>query len=279
MNARTLSKLLALFLTVIALPALADWRGDGNLRRKKVKVHSDEYTQEDSREQEEEAQEQEEEDDEEEDEAWGRKDKRFSLGLRAGYGLPFGKVAGGAGSDEGGGMGDFVSGKIPLQLDAGYFVTRNLYLGGSFQYALGLLAEDCSEPVSCSVSVMRFGLNADYHFQPREKLDPWVGLGVGYERLSLSSSITVEGMSASASLAASGFEFASLHGGADYQIAGDLFVGPFVTLTAAQYSSASLGGLEPIPGAEEDEIPEDTTIEEKAFHFWLMGGVRLRFRF
>jgi opacity protein-like surface antigen len=242
MNAHTFWKLSALTLSLLAPAAMADWRNAGNFKR--TQSNDGDYA-------------------EGRAEGGSSEDGRgFSLGLRAGYGVPFGKASGDASSD----LSDAVSGIIPLQVDAGYFLTSNLYLGGSFQYALGLLAEDCGEDVSCSASVMRFGVNLAYHTAPFAKVDPWVGLGVGYERFSLSAGsgdITLD-------TTASGFEFAALQAGVDFKLNEHFAVGPFATFTVGQYSSASVSD-------GEDSLSAD--IDEKALHFWLMGGIKAQYRF
>jgi outer membrane protein W len=41
----------------------------------------------------------------------------------------------------------------------------------------------CTESASCQSHDWSFGLQADYHFAPDLKFDPYVGLGSGYEIL------------------------------------------------------------------------------------------------
>ena len=194
---------------------------------------------------------------------WVNEDGRgFALGLRAGFGLPLGKATGEADAN----LSDVVSGIIPLQIDAGYFLTSHLYLGGSFQYAPGLLAEDCDEGASCSINVMRFGVNLAYHTAPFAKVDPWVGLGIGYERFNVSESFGDFKLNATFS----GFEFAALQGGVDFKLSKNFAVGPFATFTVGQYSSASVS---------DGEDSESVDIDEKGLHFWLMGGIKAQYRF
>ncbi|MDC0711244.1 hypothetical protein POL68_22430 [Stigmatella sp. ncwal1] len=255
-------KLSALALTLIAPAAMADWRSDGNIKRNKVSANdsSDDSSRDDSQD----APQEEAEESRAHEEAKG-----FSLGLRAGVGLPFGKTTG-EGRGDSGKLSNTFSALIPLQLDVGYFINSHLYVGGSFQYGLGLLAEDCGEGASCSASVMRFGANVDYHFAPLAKVDPWVGLGIGYELLSFSASATLGGQKFESSSSGGGFEFAALQGGIGFQLNKNFTVGPFVTFTVGQYSSFSLSD-------GEDSVSED--IEKKSIHSWLMGGVRAQYRF
>ncbi|MCP3138304.1 outer membrane beta-barrel protein [Pyxidicoccus xibeiensis] len=206
----------------------------------------------------------------------------FSLGLRAGYGVPFGSAVGAENEgSEAPELSDSVSGMVPVQLDVGYFINSNLYLGGSFQYGFGFLAEDedCDgDNVSCGVSQMRFGVNLAYHFAPQAKINPWLGVGAGYETLTLSISGEENGVSAEASSTAKGFEFVNAQGGVDFNVSDTVSVGPFVTYTVAQYSSTTMRiDIEGLPGDGEEEETED--IENTAIHSWLYGGVRMQVRF
>lgn len=252
MNLRTLGKLVSVSFVLSSSAALADWRDDGNLRRKKVRSY--------------------------EEAERAEQDRGLSLGLRAGYGGPFGRF-GSLGKSEGGEVGDSVANVIPLQLDAGYFFNSHLSLGAFFQYGVGLLSEDCPDGGSCSARQLRFGVNVAYHFQPTETLEPWVGLGVGYEVLDMNVSTGEGGLSARVGTAVRGLEFASLQGGLDYRVSRTFSVGPFVTLTAGQYSvvTSRIEADEDSPFFEDVEATED--IERKALHAWLQGGVRMQVRF
>jgi outer membrane protein W len=193
----------------------------------------------------------------------GDNGRGFALGLRAGYGVAFGEANANANES----LNEGISGAIPVQLDAGYFLTSHLYLGGSFQYAPVMLADDCEEGFSCSSNMMRFGVTLAYHAAPFKTVDPWVGLGVGYERLTVSSSSAPFG---EFSTSFSGFEFAALQGGVDFKLTSRFAVGPFATFTVGQYSTRSTT----FEGQSASE-----GIDEKALHFWLMGGIKAQYRF
>ncbi|MCP3098805.1 porin family protein [Myxococcus sp. K15C18031901] len=254
MTTHLLWKLTALSLSLAAPAALAtDWRDEGNFRRKKVNGY-EESEQADA-------------------------DKGFALGLRAGYGLPVGSAAGAPDGREAPKLGDMVSGVIPLQLDAGYFFNSNLYLGGYFQYGLGMYAGDCPAGADCSVRQLRFGANLSYHFLPGQKLRPWLGLGIGYESLSIKSSASEGGVSAAVTTGVRGFEFASVQGGLDYRINELFSVGPYVMMTAGVYSTTSvtIESSEDIPFFE--DLDESSDIENKAVHLWPMAGIRMQVHF
>ncbi|MCK8497404.1 outer membrane beta-barrel protein [Myxococcus fulvus] len=210
--------------------------------------------------------------------------KGFALGLRAGFAVPYGDLAGNpSGEGDGAPVGDLVSSVIPLELNAGYFFNKNFYLGAFFQYGLGSLNTDtedgeedpCSvDGVSCSATQLRFGVNAAYHFDATPMVDPWVGVGIGYEILNSKVSAEALGQEISAKTSVKGFEFISAQGGVDFRISPKFSVGPYITATVGQYSSASIS----LSGdGEEEEQSQD--LEEKAIHGWINGGVRAQFRF
>jgi hypothetical protein len=202
----------------------------------------------------------------------------FELGARVGYGIPLGKVD----DDDNDDLADGIQGMIPLQLDLGYRVTPALSLGGYFMYGVGFLGDDISDScdaledlpgvsASCSVSDLRLGLQVHYHFAPRTKLDPWLGVGVGYEWLTFGMDLDAAGAETEASSTGKGFEFINIQGGLDFELASGLALGPFLSFSLGQYSSYSTScsgsGCEAVDSGSND-------IDDKALHQWLLLGVR-----
>ena len=189
----------------------------------------------------------------------------LELGFRTGYAHALGKATN-EGTDPY--MDSVVTGNVPLWFDLGYRVTPNVLLGGYFQYGFGFpgdYIEGCGDSgVSCSLPVVRLGVQVHYHVQPFEVVDPWFGAGIGYEWFTLSA--TEDGMSGSLGL--SGFEFVNLQAGIAFGLGEKkkFAIGPFVALSLAQYSSISCGGI--LSGRCPDEV------SEKALHEWLTFGVR-----
>jgi outer membrane protein W len=187
---------------------------------------------------------------------------RFVVGLRLGYGLPIGSIA----KDLK--MSDEVSGQIPIWLDLGYMVTPNIMVGLYGQYGFGSVGGDiktlcdaAGDSVSCKMSDIRFGVQGQYHVFPRENLDPWFGLGVGYELMKISLS----GGGEEGSATVKGFEFVNLQAGFDYKVAPILGIGPFISFSLGQYGSASADGA---------GVSVSGDITNKAMHEWLTIGVR-----
>jgi hypothetical protein len=274
--------LLALSVSVLATPAAADWK-DGGLKKqsKKSPKYDEEYETDSKKESGKDSGPQEAaaadtEAAPESENPRRTSDRAFAVGARLGFGLPLGSM-GGESSESSVALSNLTSGGVPAQLDVGYFITPNLYVGGSFQYAFLTFAMDCPSPASCSTSQLRFGVNASYVFKPVGKVTPWAGLGLGYEFVRLGISATVQGQSFNMSQTLRGFEFANLQGGADFQIGKSLWVGPYATFTVGQFTNVSLDLGELGDFGFSDEGLEGE-IPRKDFHFWPMGGVRVLYR-
>lgn len=176
----------------------------------------------------------------------------FMVGLRLAYEVPIGLAGGYA-------LNEVLSGAVPIVVDAGYFVTPNLYVGGYFAYGFGLNATagpTCPDDdgTTCNASLIRFGAAAHWHFAPRGKLDPWAGAGLGYDILNITvtdSSGATDGLGS-----LHGFVL-NLVGGADFKPLPYVGIGPYAELTTGHYVSAV----------------------STAIHGWLGFGLRARTAF
>jgi len=189
------------------------------------------------------------------------------IGVRSGYAIPLGNAAADTDLDE------FYSGVIPLWFDLGYRLTPNVMIGGYFQYGFGLVPDQfegaCDlDAVDCSFSNVRLGAQVHYHFRPWESVDPWLGGGIGYEwaHWSVSGTLPLVG-NVGADATIHGFEFLNLQAGVDFLPSDDanFALGPFLSLSLAQYSSGTVQ-------AGEGESSAD--IDDKSLHEWLTLGVR-----
>jgi hypothetical protein len=174
----------------------------------------------------------------------------LDVGLRLGYAAPFGKLGGVVN------MSDFFSGAIPLVLELGYRINANATIGILFQYAFAL-TKNCDPGASCSGSVIRLGLEGLFHIPVEGPFVPWLGLGTGYEWLSLDESGSTGG-----SVTVEGFEFLNLQAGGDYRLSPYFSLGPFVSFSLARYDSGSTSS-----GAGGE-------IRGKAIHEWLQFGMK-----
>jgi outer membrane protein W len=198
----------------------------------------------------------------------------LSFGLRTGYSLPLGKVQGDQTVTTGGttttvagtSLSDAISGRIPIWVDAGYKINRNIYVGAFFQYGIMFVNKDknpgCNQGgASCSAHDIVLGVNAHYHIMPEAVFDPWVGVGFGYEILGAST--TLNGQSQDSSI--KGFQFVSLQAGGDYKVTPAFGIGPFLSFSLGQYSTAS---------ATQGGNTVSADITNTAMHEWLTIGVR-----
>jgi len=182
----------------------------------------------------------------------------LQLGIRTGFILPFGKMDSGAAD-----ISDSMSGQIPIWLDAGYRVSPQVSLGLYGQVGFALV-KNCPSGVSCSSKNWRFGANVHYHIQPTSKIDPWLGLGFGYEIFTLDASSGGQSVSATGK----GWEFANLQAGVDFWVSDRAYLGPFVGFSFDEITSESGDIL---------GMHVDTSDFDKSLHEWLFLGVRGRF--
>jgi hypothetical protein len=176
------------------------------------------------------------------------------FGARLGYQLPLGDAA------ESSPLSDAVGGGVPIWLDIGYRINRNIYIGGTFNYAFlggGDKGAFCPTGADCSASQIRFGVMGAYHILPTAQFDPWIGVGLGYEILNLSASAGGK----SVDFSVTGIEFLNLQLGGDYRATENIRVGPFAAFSLGQYSSVSSGG-------------NSADITKTGLHQWLTLGVR-----
>jgi hypothetical protein len=192
----------------------------------------------------------------------------LELGARVAFGAPFGGATGTPGAD----LNHVVSNTLaPLWLDAGVRIASNWYVGGSFAYGVASTSDQlgqlgCNQVgVSCSASDVRLGANVQYHAIPGGRFDPWLGAGGGYEWLSLNVG-TASGQHESSGL--SGWELVNLQAGLDFRVPSWGFgVGPFASVTFAQYSSAS------VP-SDQNGGTVSQTLSNQGIHEWVLVGVR-----
>jgi outer membrane protein W len=190
-------------------------------------------------------------------------DRGLSFGLRTGYGLPFGKQYDGDANVR----SDF-KGTIPIWLDAGYRFSPSIYAGAYGLFGFGLMntSNQCGlDGASCSGYDVRIGVNVQYHVMPKTVVDPWVGLGFGYEWLHAKGS----GPGWSVSQTLRGFELLGLQIGADFEVDTSFKLGPFIGYSIGKFDSGSKSQAIGAPN-----VSADAGIANTALHEWLTLGVR-----
>ena len=173
-----------------------------------------------------------------------------SLSARLSYAIPMGSLM------QDLTLSDGISGGIPVVIEAAYRFNRNFSAGLAGQYAY-MMTKNCDAGASCSATDYQFFVEGIYNARMGSTIDPWVGLGIGYEQLSLNES----GGQNPGSGSASGWGLATLQVGGNFVAAPQVEVGPFLSFSAGKYGSLSSGG-------QSADIPMTT------FHEWLQIGVR-----
>ncbi|HEY8080054.1 MAG TPA: hypothetical protein VIF62_38250 [Labilithrix sp.] len=176
---------------------------------------------------------------------------KMELGLGVGGALPFGKADGGASGVD---LADEFGAAVPVQFDVAYRSAGGVSIGARLGIAAASVASKaCPATLTCDAYIVHTGIEAKWHFAPTEIVEPWIGLGVGWEWAH--ESTTAIGTGASNTL--SGFELANLMCGAELRLADAWAVGPFASLSFAEYTTTTR-----------------SSITDKAFHEWLTLGVR-----
>jgi hypothetical protein len=198
------------------------------------------------------------------EEGAAEKGLHLKLGLGVGYGIPMGDAE----KDEK--LSDLYSAEIPIELEASYKFTHAISAGLYVGYGLGLVSSNeldggcvtgpCpkASDVYDSIASWRFGVQGEYEFGKVGPALPFAALRVGY----VTETITMKDGGGTEKV--NGWEYLTLIGGADFEVAHGFAVGPFVSLALGQYTTAKA------EGAESESIPS----AERAMHEWLTIGVR-----
>jgi hypothetical protein len=170
----------------------------------------------------------------------------FDLGVRIGFATPMGDLA------QSTPLGDFTSSNIPLGLDIAIRGNKNVALGAGFELAPGL-TKTCASGYSCSGTDYRLRLEVILTSRAGFSLDPWLGLGVGYEWLALS-------VSGSSAITLAGLD-GIIEAGGEIRLGSGFAIGPFVGFSLGEYSSGSANGY-------------SGSIGNPSLHEWLQLGLR-----
>jgi opacity protein-like surface antigen len=195
------------------------------------------------------------------------------IGARLGYAFPAGSL-GAAPNLQDNDVSNYVSGLVPLWLDAGYRFNHEAYLGAYFTYGLGLVNDDRQDGcrnanVNCSASDVRLGVMGRFHFPPLAQFSPWLGLGIGYEWGTFSLDLSAVGLP-NTEFGYSGWEFANFQLGADYKVAPKVAIAPFVSVSIDRFSDLSTTLT-----TANDKNTTDQELAKKSIHSWILIGARV----
>jgi hypothetical protein len=183
------------------------------------------------------------------------------LGVRVGYAPAFGDIEKDAEMD--------VRGQIPVQVDALIKLSPTVAVGAYGSYGLALLKSSfCEEGISCSARDIRAGVQAMF-MAPKvgSNLVLWSALGFGYEW----TTETQKAFGESVEEKFRGFELFNFQTGADYAFGRNLLMGPYLMLSVAQYTHAS------VKVSFDPTLDQSGKLEEKSGHVWFGFGFRARF--
>jgi Opacity family porin protein len=174
----------------------------------------------------------------------------FGFGVRAAWAWPMGGLTS---SEE---VSSVVNGALPLWLEAGYHINKSIYAGLYFQYARGFT--NCLGGQDCSSSGLRFGAEVLYNFAPDATLQPWAGIGGGYELFN--SSRTGDERTFK------GLELLNLQAGLNWALTKNFSLGPFASYQLlGKFTSFSANGV-------------SNDISDTTGHNWLQVGIKAGFR-
>jgi len=184
----------------------------------------------------------------------------FEAGVRVGLAFPLGDIS------QDSALVDSIAWSVPLQVDAGARIGP-AFVGGYFSYAFGKAGSKLDGLSSKTASDVRVGFEVLWHFAPGSGVDPWAGVGVGYEWLNFSAPVGTSTVSVSVR----GFEFVNAQFGLDFTL-GSLFrLGPYVIANLAQYAT----GSGDITGAQGGTVSGTSDIQNKRLHGWISVGLRV----
>ena len=211
----------------------------------------------------------------------------FDLGLRTGVGIVVGGLT--------------ASGMVPpgplvplvtLEADAGYRLAGVVTLGLAATYARAFLPRSslataaatgdgpCFEGTACSAVIYRVGLQARVHLAPHGSIDPWIGIGAGYEFLTVSESGQTQTPQGpvrfdAVALTLRGFEYGRLELGAEGRIGASFALGPFLSLSVAGYNASRASGAVSVGNSTAQlDGRNSREIVTPYPHGWLVFGVR-----
>ena len=187
----------------------------------------------------------------------------FQLGIRTGATFPMGQVV----RDQD--LGDVYGWQVPLFLDIGGKPNKHLFIGGYVGFGLGGSSDapgGCGTTAStCASLSARIGAQIQYHIAPDERVNPWIGYGIGYQYLSLS--VTRAGRDTSQSV--DGWEYGRFMAGLDIRVTRGFGIGPYVDFTIGEYLNQHV--------RSDFGLTSSGDINRSAAHFWLTIGPRIVF--
>jgi hypothetical protein len=208
----------------------------------------------------------------------GEHDHGLAVGLRVGYGIPFGNAQSGTSMDS------VQHGMLPIGASAGWRFSPRVYLGAFYQYGVTFpRSNNCTFPTSVPSSLVgtatgqngqstcdgrdqRLGLEVQVHVLPHKLVDPWIGLGLGWEFSTLDYST---GAAAEASSFQQSGPEVNLQLGLDLRFLKAVPFGPYVDLSLAEFGTSSY--------YDANGVGQGPETFGSSLHGWVTFGLRVQF--
>jgi hypothetical protein len=201
----------------------------------------------------------------------------FEVGARLGYSVASGDYYSGSQiTSASTAAGPGINSGATISLDLGLRMSRYFYVGGFFSYSLlstSCLQAPADSTLSCDAHDIRGGIDAVVHVFPRGTIDPWVGLGLGHEWLTVSVAESSSTASAKASQTFDGWNYGHLLLGVDFHTSRAVGLGPFLELTSGSFASASVSATG-TSGGSTSSTSQSGDIASTSSHQWISVGVR-----
>lgn len=192
-------------------------------------------------------------------------DAQVALDFKVGYAMPIGYVqlqSPVVSSDWP--MSDWWSGAIPIEVAARYRFTPNVSAGVYFQWNPAFVSSaTCGSGASCSGHDMRLGVVMVYDIIPDGAVNPWFGLGMGWQWSQ--ASVTTGGVTGT--LNVNGWEFPVVQAGVDFVLAKAFALGPYVGFFGGTYTNLTYKY-----GSSESRWAVDPST--RAYHAWVQFGLK-----
>ena len=182
----------------------------------------------------------------------------FALNFRFGYAIP-GGTAYDAADGSSVSQSDVYSGAVLGELDLGWRFSPNW--GLNFYLGLGAAQLSSNSGGSGSHAEVQAGIEGEFHVLPFGMVDPWFGLGVGYEAVGFKDSLNPD-----ITYAIGGAAFRAEFG-ADFRLGSHFVVGPLVTGNFGWYSSAS--------ATDSSGSSVTVNFDSSTMHEWFTFGARI----
>lgn len=185
----------------------------------------------------------------------------LQLGARIGYALPNGALS--SDSSLSTPISKLETASVPIGIEAGYRLSRALYLGGTLAWGPGIAPNaqgTCPPNASCFRQDAQLRAEARFYFSPERRVSWWASAGGGWEVAAFSQSAGASGATATLT----GPVLADLELGFDSR-RGARGIGMYFGMSLAEFLTH---GQNPTPA------PVATWIDNPSIHVWFTLGVR-----